>query len=67
MSAGETKNLRIRDVPEEYAQLWNHLKADLGSDVSHLEALKHILDVYEEYPELLTDGDPSDVDVVSFR
>lgn len=55
-------DLRIRDVPEDYKRKWNHLKADLGGEVTHKEALIHILDVYDENPELITDSSASGVE-----
>lgn len=54
-------DIRINDVPDEYKSRWEKMKADLGPEVTHREALKHVLDVYEENPEQIV-GDDSDVE-----
>lgn len=55
---GETTDLRLRNVPTSKKQAWEHLKADLGPDMSHYDALMHVLAVYERHPDRIT-ADPS--------
>lgn len=53
-------DIRINDVPDEDKTQWEKLKADLGPDTTHLDALQHVLDVYDENPEKLV-GDDVDI------